>query len=61
MKLMKDRKIIMTGLVVFCIMLTFPFWYNRGKAAPAPVLELTEKAKAAMREYTSTARARNLR
>ncbi len=44
---MKDKKIIITGLVVFCIMLTFPFWYNRGKAAPAPVLELTEKAKAA--------------
>ena len=44
---MKDKKIIITGLVIFCIMLTFPFWYNRGKAAPAPVLVLTEKAKAA--------------
>ena len=44
---MKDKKIIITGLVVFCIMITVPFWYNRGKAAPAPVLELTEKAKAA--------------
>ena len=44
---MKDKKIIITGLVVFCIMLTFPFWYNRGKAAPLPVLVLTEKAKAA--------------
>jgi hypothetical protein len=47
MKLMKDKKIIITGLIVFCILLTLPFWYNRGKAAPAPVLVLTEKAKAA--------------
>jgi hypothetical protein len=44
---MSDKKIIITGLVIFLIMVTFPFWYNRGKAAPAPELELTQKAKAA--------------
>ena len=44
---MKDKKIIITGLVVFCIILIFPFLYNWGKAAPPPVLELTAKAKAA--------------
>ncbi len=44
---MSDKKLITTGLVIFLIMVTFPFWYNRGKAAPAPELELTQKAKAA--------------
>ncbi len=44
---MSDKKLIITGLVIFLIMVTFPFWYNRGKAAPAPELELTQKAKAA--------------
>ena len=44
---MNDKKIIITGLVIFMIILTFPFWYNRGKAAPAPELELTDRAKQA--------------
>lgn len=44
---MKDRKWIITGIVVFMALLTLPFWYNMGKAAPAPELELTAKAKAA--------------
>jgi hypothetical protein len=34
---------------------TFPFWYNMGKAAPAPEVELTEKAKAAKVCVMSTA------
>ncbi len=44
---MKDKKLIMTGVIIFIIIGTFPFWYNRGKAAPAPELQLTAKAKAA--------------
>ena len=44
---MKDKKLIITGVIIFFIIVTFPFWYNRGKAAPAPELELTAKAKAA--------------
>ncbi len=44
---MKDKKFIITGVIIFIIIVTFPFWYNRGKAAPAPELELTAKAKAA--------------
>ncbi len=44
---MKDKKIIISGLVIFIVIITFPFWYNRGKAAPAPELILTDTAKAA--------------
>jgi hypothetical protein len=44
---MNDRKWIITGLVIFLGIFTFPFWYNLGKAAPAPEPVLSEKAKAA--------------
>jgi hypothetical protein len=44
---MNDKKLIVTGLVIFFIIVLFPFWYNRGKAVPPPELKLTEKAKAA--------------
>jgi [DsrC]-trisulfide reductase subunit J len=44
---MNDKKWIVTGLVIFVILATIPFWYNRGKAAAAPELKLTEKALAA--------------
>jgi hypothetical protein len=44
---MKDKKKILAGLAIFIAAITFPFWYNMGKAAPAPELELTAKAKAA--------------
>ena len=48
---MNDKKWIILGLVIFLGLLTFPLWYNfaikAGKAAPAPVPVLTEKAKAA--------------
>jgi len=42
-----DREKVIAGLVIFLIIVTFPFWYNLGKAAPAPELKLSEKAKAA--------------
>jgi len=44
---MKDKKKILAGLVIFIAAVSFPFWFNLGKAAPAPELELTAKAKAA--------------
>ena len=44
---MKDKKKILAGLVIFIAVITFPFWFNLGKAAPAPELVLTAKAKAA--------------
>ena len=44
---MKDRNKILAGLVIFIAVVTLPFWFNMGKAAPAPELELTAKAKAA--------------
>jgi hypothetical protein len=44
---MKDKKFIISGVIVFLILATFPFWYNRGKAAPVPELVLTAQAKAA--------------
>ena len=52
---MNDKKYIITGLIIFLVILTFPFWFNRGKAAPAPELELTPKAKAAKECVRSTA------
>jgi hypothetical protein len=44
---MKDKKFIVAGVIIFIVIVAFPFWYNRVKAAPAPELQLTEKAKAA--------------
>ena len=44
---MNDKKLIIAGKVIFFALFTFPLWFNLGKAAPAPELVLTEKAKAA--------------
>ena len=44
---MNDKKLITAGIVVFIVAASFPFWFNMGKAAPAPQIEYTEKAKAA--------------
>ncbi|MBW2632228.1 MAG: sulfate reduction electron transfer complex DsrMKJOP subunit DsrJ [Deltaproteobacteria bacterium] len=44
---MNDKNIIITGLIIFFVFLTFPFWYNLGKASPVPEPKLTDKAKAA--------------
>ncbi len=48
---MSDKKWIILGLIIFVGLVTSPFWYNMvirpGKAAAAPELVLTEKAKAA--------------
>ena len=42
-----NGNLIITGLVIFLVLFTFPFWYNHGKAAPAPKRILTPEAKAA--------------
>lgn len=44
---MNDKKWIITGLIIFFVILSFPIWFNLGKAAPAPDLKLTAKARAA--------------
>ncbi len=44
---MNDKKLIIAGLVVFCVLAILPFILSFGKAAPAPEPELTAKAKIA--------------
>jgi hypothetical protein len=55
---MNDKKWILIGLVIFVGLFSFPLWYNiaikAGKAAPAPEVVLTEKAKAAEKCVMST-------
>ena len=38
---------VVAGLVIFGLILTFPVWFSRLKAAPVPETVLTAKAKAA--------------
>lgn len=42
-----DKKWVIGGILVFLVLITFPFWYNMGKASPAPEVELTKEAKEA--------------
>jgi hypothetical protein len=42
-----DKRNVIAGIVIFAVLVSFPFWYNLGKAAPAPELVLTDAAKAA--------------
>jgi len=51
---MNDRNKIIAGLIVFLAVFTLPVWYNLGKAAPAPELKLTDKAKEAKTCVMST-------
>jgi hypothetical protein len=44
---MYDGGKIITGLIIFFILLLFPVWYQLGRAAKAPDPKLTEKAKKA--------------
>ena len=48
MKMYDGGKII-TGLIIFLILLLFPVWYQVGKASKAPEPELTETAKSAQK------------
>ena len=51
---MNNKGLIITGLIVFFVIVTIPFWYNLGADAEAPEPELTEKAKAAEKCVEST-------
>ncbi len=44
---MNDKNVIITGLIIFLVIVLFPFWYNLGNTAPAPELKLSKEAKAA--------------
>ncbi len=44
---MNDKNKIVIGLIIFLAIITFPFWYNMGKATSAPEPKLSDKAKAA--------------
>ncbi len=44
---MNDKNKIIAGLIIFGVIITFPLWYNMGKASPVPEPELTTTAKAA--------------
>lgn len=39
---MYDKNMIVTGLVIFLVLVTFPIWYNLGRAYKAPELQLPE-------------------
>ena len=51
---MNSKVLIVTGLVIFLIIVLFPFWYMRGKAMPVPEPVLTPQAKAAKTCVRST-------
>jgi hypothetical protein len=42
-----DKGMVIIGLCIFVIVITFPFWFNLGNAAPAPEPKISDKAKAA--------------
>ena len=54
---MYDSGKIILGIVIFLILVTFPFWFNMGKAGPAPKLQLPkdEKQCVAATEYMRAA------
>lgn len=59
MRKLYNKEWVIAGLVVFAVLATFPFWYNHGKAAPAPEVKLTEKAKKAEKCVRPTEYIRN--
>lgn len=42
--------LIILGLVIFLIGITFPFWYGKGKSTPKPVLSLDTPAIAQLQD-----------
>ncbi len=49
MKLYNGGKIV-AGVVVFIILITFPFWYSKGKTSPQPTLSLDTPTIAQLQE-----------
>jgi hypothetical protein len=41
---MNDKGKIIAGVIIFIALVTFPFWYSMGKAAPKPEPVLTPQA-----------------
>ncbi len=41
---------IAVGLVIFVVLITFPFWYGKGKTSPPPQLSLDTPAIAQLKE-----------
>jgi len=37
---MNDRRKIISGILIFLVLATFPFWYTKGKTATPPALSL---------------------
>jgi len=56
---MYNAEKIIIGLVVFVALMTFPFWYNAGRAAVAPELVLPEKERECV-ESTPFMRAKHM-
>jgi len=52
---MKDKFKIIAGLIIFVVIVTFPIWFNMGKAAPIPEPVLSAEAKAAKECVRDTA------
>ncbi len=46
---MNDKGKIAVGLIIFVAIVTFPFWYNHGRAVATPEPVLTPEAKAAQK------------
>ena len=51
---MKNKGLIITGLIIFLVVVLTPFWLNFGTQAEQPEPELTAKAKAAKQCVEST-------
>ncbi len=49
---MYDKGLIIPGLFIFVLIVTFPIWYNRGVAANVPELEKVKDAKECVRPAT---------
>ncbi|MBW1708528.1 MAG: sulfate reduction electron transfer complex DsrMKJOP subunit DsrJ [Deltaproteobacteria bacterium] len=49
---MYDSGKIIAGLVIFIILITFPFWYNHGKASIAPDRVLPKDQKECVEEIS---------
>lgn len=48
--MMYDSGKIVTGLIIFVCLVTFPFWYNKGKAVPTPEPKIVTKEKACVED-----------
>jgi len=45
-----NRGMILAGIIIFLIVVSFPFWYGKGRAVPPPDLKLDTPAIEQLRE-----------